>query len=678
MMSDTSKKKTIELGSVQFKYADKQPHTAGSDDFRLFPHQAKFFEELSESLNEGEEKFFFMESMTGSGKTIANILPAVERGENILITYPTNQLIKDQQNSLKEDADRFSFDLETEIINSQALRRERRRQDDIIPTILDTKFSNALNEQQARIFLTTPDTLYNILTGKYWRKNDFSQPMDRTQSNLLASVEYIVFDEFHMYEISMETSILNMCSILHHNEGMPLPIAFSSATPDDKFKRRLSNASTNDIVEINDERSIVEEGEPICGEIELEIVLGRQWNGPEVFKRTNREAILEAVSTGKKLTAIFESVKRTSNILDEIREDIPEVEENWAYRTGLGSNDAPVEQAPLVIGTRTLSVGIDFDTQDLFFESYRARDFMQKLGRVGRRASGQCSKATCYTSEYALPELDQLKDRYSNKKELKRELIGSSGADDGKMVEQGRMWGYQSDYGPIELDNMVRGFPINIDGKSLVSLSHEVYGKSPFQDESREWLDNFLMAFRDPGIPQVAIGTKDGIKLQEIMRFLEQRTTELEPHEQTLTHKKELLETHAESAPVVTDYIESGTIDPVLCYESIPRKDTSGSIKFRANQNISNRGLLRYPEDTDFTLRITGSNLHRKLTKEIADRMVERELLLYLVEQERYEKLPLPHLFKTYELEAAAGEQYQVAFGQNALKLDSHDKRCND
>jgi len=677
-MSDTSKKKTIELGSVQFRYADRQPHTAGSDDFRLFPHQAQFFENLSESLDKGTERFFFMESMTGSGKTIANILPAVERGANILITYPTNQLIQDQQTSIEHDASEFSFDLETKIINSRALRRERSHQDDTIANILDTKFTDALNETQAQIFLTTPDTLYNILTGKYWRSDSFSQPMDLAQSSLLASVDYIVFDEFHMYDISMETSILNMCSILHFNVGRKLPIVFSSATPDDKFKERLANVSTNDIVEIDDESSIVEDGEVICGEIELEIILGRQWNGPEVFKRTNQEAILEAVSTGEKLTAIFESVKRTSNILDEIREDIPDVEGNWAYKTGLDKSDMSVDQAPLVIGTRTLSVGIDFDTQNLFFESYRARDFLQKLGRVGRRASGQTSKATCYTSEYALPGLDQLNERYANKKELKRDLIATSGANDSKMVEQGRMWGYPSDYGPIELDNMVRDFPIDIGGESLVSLSHEVYGKSPFQDESRQWLDNFLMAFRNPGVPQVAIGRDDRIQLQEIMLFLEQRTTELPAHEKTLIQKEELLETHAESAPIVTEYIESGTIDPLLCYETPPPKDTSESIKFRVNKRISNRGLLRYPDNTEFKLRITGGQLHGKLTQNIADRMAKRELLLYLVEQERYGELPLPHLFKTYELKAAAGEQYQVAFGQNALKLDAHDKRCND
>jgi len=677
-MSDTSKKKTIELGSVQFRYADRQPHTTGSDDFRLFPHQADFFERLLESLDQGMERFFFIESMTGSGKTIANILPAVERGSNILITYPTNQLIQDQQSSIEQDANEFSFNLKTEIINSRALREHRNQQGETIPRILDTKFNNALNETQANIFLTTPDTLYNILTGKYWGNNNFSQPMDRAQSNLLASVDYIVFDEFHMYDISMETSILNMCSILHHNEGRQLPIVFSSATTDDEFKQRLSNVSNNDIVKVDDDHSIAEDGKTICGEIELEILLGRQWNGPEVFKRTNRDAILDAVSTGEKLTAIFESVKRTSNILDDIRQDIADVEGIWAYKTGIDSNDIPVDRAPLVIGTRTISVGIDFDTQNLFFESYRARDFLQKLGRVGRDASGQTSKATCYTSEYALPGLDQLQDKYANKKELKQDLISPSGSDGSKMVEQSRMWGYQSDYGPIELDNMVRDFPIDIDGEGLISLSHEVYNKSPFQDEDRHWLDKFLMAFRNPGVPQVAIGRDDRIQLQEIMLFLEQRTTELEYHERTLIQKEKLLETHAEIAPVVTEYIESGTIDPLLCYETPPPRDTSESIQFRVNTRVSNQGLLRYPEDTEFTLRITGGQLHGKLTQEIANRMAERESLLYIIEQERYEKLPLPHLFKTYELEAAAGEQYQVAFGQNALKLDSHDKRCND
>lgn len=503
--------------------------------------------------------------------------------------------------------------------------------------------------------------------------------MERAQVDLLATVSYLVFDEFHMYDVSMETSILNMCTILHHNIGKQLPIVFSSATSDDEFKESLSNVSRNPRVEINDERSISEQGpQTIYGEIELEIILGKKWNGPEIFADVKRDEIVDAVSgDGDKLTAIFESVKRTTNTISQLGADIPQVEGTWAYKTGIDSNKTPLKEAPLVIGTRTLSVGIDFETQNLFFESYRARDFLQKLGRLGRQEESKVSKATCYTSEYSFPKLDEMDKYYKNKKDLKRDLIGQ-GNHEGKMAEQGKMWGYAQDYGPIELNNMWRDFPVDIDENSMMKTSHEVYGKSPYYDESRSWLDGFLMAFRDPGVPQVAIAKDNGIQLQEVMMFLEQRSSDLREHEERLTPKEGFLKEHSDTSPIVAEYIEKGTIEPLLFYNRTPPKDASGTIELRVTKKISKQGLLRYPQDTDFRIKISGGGLPGVLTREIADQMSDRNLLIYLISEDRFNSLPLPHLFKTYELEAAGGEMYRVAFGQNALKLDAHEKRCKD
>lgn len=677
-MSDTSKKKKIEIGSVQFKYADDQPHSVGDDSFRLFPHQAEFFREVVDALDGDESRFLFLESMTGSGKTIANIMPAIERGENILISYPTNQLIEDQKKSIDEDAEDFGFDATTEIISSRELRRESQETGESILDVLNSKLLEAQNDDTTHILLTTPDTLYNILTGKYWGSDEFTEPMKRTKTDLLAAVSYLVFDEFHMYDVSMETSILNMCIVLHHNLGKQLPIIFSSATSDENFKESLSQVSRNQIANITDEQSISDDGDvTICGQIELEVILGNKWNGPEVFADTKEEEIREAVDGGHELTAIFESVKRTSNTISRLREEIPQVEEKWAYRTGIDSNRTPLDKAPLVIGTRTLSVGIDFDTQNLFFESYRARDFLQKLGRVGRGEDDMVSKATGYTSEYSFPELDEMDSYYENKKKLKHDLIGEGEKDDGKMAEQGKMWGYSQDYGPIELDNMSQDFP-GVDEESLFKLSHDIYRKSPYADESRPWLEDFLMAFRDPGVPQVAIANEEGIQLQEVMMFLEQRSTDLQEHKSNLVPENEFLEEHSEKSPVVAEYIEKGTVKPLLFYDSAPQKDTSGSIQLRVTNEIDAQGLLRYPQDTNFRMEISGEDLHGKLTREIADRMFDRNLLIYLVSEERFKDLYVPHLFKTYELEAARGEKYRVAFGQNALKLDAHEKRCSD
>jgi len=672
-MSDTSKKKKIEIGSVQFKYADDQPHTIGNDSFRLFPHQAEFFREMVDALDGSESKFLFLESMTGSGKTIANITPAVERGENILITYPTNQLIEDQERSILENVQDFGFDddVEVEIINSEKLREEKT--DKTIAKLLDKKFMR--NRDESRVFLTTPDTLYNIITGKY---GGYPKRMDLAQNSLLASVSYFVFDEFHIYDVAMETSILNMCIILNHNRsGVNIPIVFSSATPDREFKELLSEISPDGIIEIDESKSISQNGtKTISGKIHLEIILGKKWNGPEVFKETKGNEIVETISGEREITAIFESVKRTSNMISELREEVPEVKNVWSYKTGMGSGGyGSPEKANLVIGTRTLSVGIDFNTQSLFFEAYRARDFLQKLGRVGRGEDEEVSEATGYTSEYSVPNLDELNNHYENKKELKYDLVGDE-EHDGLMAEQEKIWGYPEDYGPIELDNMWDEFAVDPEPSGdEMPVSLRVYGKYRNKDESRPWLEDedFLMAFRNPGVPQVAMA-EDDIQLQEVMMFLEQRSSDLQEHKHNLVPEDEFLEEHSKKSPVVAEYIEKGTVEPLLFYDSPPQKDTSGTIQLRVMEEIGPHGLLRYPQDTNFRMELSGG----ELTREIADRMSDRNLLIYLVPEERFKDLPLPHLFKTYKLEAARGEKYRVAFGQNALKLDAHEKRCND
>jgi hypothetical protein len=264
---------------------------------------------------------------------------------------------------------------------------------------------------------------------------------------------------------------------------------------------------------------------------------------------------------------------------------------------------------------------------------------------------------------------------YENKKKLKHDLIGEQG-EDGRMAEQGKMWGYSQDYGPIELDNMSQDFP-GVDEKNLFKLSHDIYRKSPYADESRPWLEDFLIAFRDPGVPQVAIARKNDIQLQEVMMFLEQRSSDLREHKHNLIPEDEFLDEHSEKSPVVAEYIEKGTVEPLLFYDEPPQKDTSGTIQLRVTNEIDSRGLLRYPQDAR-RMEISGEDLHGRLTREIADKMFDRDLLIYLVSEKRFKDLPLPHLFKTYELEAARGEKYRVAFGQNALKLDAHEKRCND
>ncbi|NMI89011.1 type I-D CRISPR-associated helicase Cas3' [Nanohaloarchaea archaeon] len=677
-MSDTSKRKNLKLGGVEFKFAEEQPELPGN--LKLFPHQKEFFNSLNRDLEQGNSRFFFLKSMTGSGKTIANIMPAINNKQNILITYPTNQLIRDQKRSIEKDADEFNFqeDVEVKYLNARELQREKQREGKNISNLIEEKLNNAnQDDSKAYIFLTSPDTLYNILSAKYWRAGDFSNPMDRAHEAVVGSLDYFVFDEFHMYDISGETSILNMCLLLHDNKALSKPIVFSSATSDEDFKDNLAKVSKNDIKEIDDNQSRAEDGDiQIAGKVDLEIVLGKKWKGPQKFIEEREKKILELKKEETEMTAIFESVKNTTRVIDELEEEFELSEKNdeISYKTGFDSSNNDISDGRLKLGTQTISVGIDFSTSDLFFESYRARDFLQKLGRVGRE--GNQSKAVCYTSEYSIPGLDKLKEEYSDRYRFQNDLIGSE-EEEGAMESRNKMWRYPQKYGYIELGNFKEEFALNLE-TDVWELSNKLYRRSPkSQDRYREFIQNF----RDPGTPQIAVATQDDIKFRDLVRFFEKRSFDREQHVRTLVaDEKDFLEKHRDKNPVNAYYMERGTIKPVLIYDLSKgglEREMHSSPKFRVSSEVEN-GLAKYPEELDVELTLCSADyeddkLPRKLKHAIRDQLKQGSFLLFIMTEERYEEKRglVPHLFRTYELEGAGDKNYRIAFGQNALKLEA-------
>jgi len=678
-MSDTYKRKRINLGEVRFKFANHQPELPG--DIKLFPHQKEFFEGIITDLNQGRSRFYFLQSMTGSGKTIANIMPAISQNRNILITYPTNQLIRDQKTSIELDAgnDKFSFDdkVKVKFLNARHLQREKQKRGKVIPDLIEEKINNARQDDStASIFLTNPDTLYNILAAHYWKANDFSYPMDRAHEAVIGSLDYFVFDEFHMYDISSETSILNMCFLLHHNKAVSKPIIFSSATSDDDFKERLAKISKEEVREIDDHQSRDEEGEVrIAGDIELEIILGEKWKGPRQFLKDREKKIRSIKNSDSELTAIFESVKHTTKVIDQLKQEfgLSENKNEISYKTGLGSSNNDLREGQLKIGTQTLSVGIDFDTRNLFFESYRARDFLQKLGRVGRE--GRSATATCFTSEYSFPGLEQMKSRYQDRYQFQKDIVGEEG-NSGAMEGRNKLWKYPQRYGYIELGNFKEKFALNLDDE-IYELSNKIYYRSP---RSQNKYRSFVQQFRDPGTPQVAVATKNDLFFQDLIRFLEQRSFEKAQHDDTLeADKNNFIERNKKKNPVNAYYIKQCTVEPVLMYDFSSKeikKEMHSPLHFILNNDIE-PGLKIYPKEFEGDLRMSSSkredsSMPKQLKSAIAYQMEQGNYLIYVMRKEEYENNRglIPHLFRTYRAEGLEYD-YMIAFGQNALKLEA-------
>jgi CRISPR-associated helicase Cas3 len=664
MTQDLRRQEQIQLDPVEFRYAQDQPDIPAS--VSLFPHQKQLFDALTASSRTQAKNIYVLTSMTGSGKTLANVLPAIATGKNAIFTYPTNALVKDQYRSITADKRTFGFDnrLTVRRLRSKDLRNQA--DDDIIPNALYHQFTQAqANTNEATIFLTTPDTLYNIVAGRYWSVDEFSEPMDRAQAAFAGCIDYVVFDEFHMYDIAGEVSMLNLATVLHHaqRESLRFPLVFSSATSEQQLETWLGEIARGNVEKFTDSAATVDDGDvQIAGGIELTLRFGPQWDGPTTFYETHGEQRLRNLTNSGPVTAIFESATRTLELVQKLQEETT-LDGRIAFKTGPKSGGPGLTdpETAVQIGTRTLSVGIDFDTDYLFFESYRARDFLQKLGRVGRATDH--ASAIAYTSGYAFENIDRLESHYTNRRAFESDLLSL-------MFQRRRIRSYASAFGPLEFNWIQSNFPV-----STAASAAPPWGVSSTSRVS-DVAEKYARAFRNPGVPQVGIVDADSVRFQNLFDVL--RLYELSPEdvitEETFLQRAGAIDT------VAAQYVQRGTIRPVLFLAGGFDVSVSPDPKLTTERNRSPpTGLVRYTSDTVPRFEILCKNLSRDILKYLKKTLPNAEPLLYIIRESDFDSIQnaLPHLFRTYEVQLV-GSSYVVAFGQNALKLWSLDYQASD
>lgn len=644
----------IRLDPVEFKYARDQPETPAT--ISLFPHQQRLFDALTEPSETRTQSIYILTSMTGSGKTLANVLPAVAMGKNAIFTYPTNALVEDQYRSIVDDKHTFGFadQLRVERLRSKDLREQA--DEKILPTVLYEEFTRSQAESdEATIFLTTPDTLYNIIAGRYWSVDEFSEPMDRAQAAFAGCIDYVVFDEFHMYDVAGEVSMLNLATILHHAERKSLrfPLVFSSATSDPQLEAWLDEIARGNVQTFTDTAAMVENGgKQIAGGIDLTLNFGPQWNGPSAFYETHGEQRLQDLTQPGSVTAIFESATRTLELVHKLRRETT-FDEQISFKTGpkSGGRSLTDPETSIQIGTRTLSVGIDFDTEYLFFESYRARDFLQKLGRVGRTADN--ATAIAYSSEYAFNDVDKLKSHYANRGAFEEDLLES-------MFQRRRIRDYAAIFGPLEFNWIESNFPVSIEESATPPWGVSSAGSFG------ENIERYARAFRNPGAPQVAIIDGSDVRFQNLFDVLRLYKVSRE----AVIEKEAFIEQAKAIDAVSAQYVDQGTITPVLFLSDELDVSISNDPKLGTKKHSPPTGLVQYTSESIPTFEIYSEDIPRDILKYIKAKLPEAEPLLYIVEEDAFDSIrdQLPHLFRTYTLQLVR-DTHVVAFGQNALKL---------
>ena len=179
---------------------------------------------------------------TGTGKTHASLLRLFDlKGENVLFIAPTNELIHQHANDIRDFVNECGLNFFVVEVTSQKLRewdvaddpgyrvRNPRKLHELIQNPRD--YFPELTQRSPLILVTNPDIFYLCFYTVY-------SPLDSANlfRDFLVEFNYIVIDEFHYYNAKQLANFL-MFFILSKEWGYfngGRKICLLSATPDEK------------------------------------------------------------------------------------------------------------------------------------------------------------------------------------------------------------------------------------------------------------------------------------------------------------------------------------------------------------------------------------------------------------------------------------------------------------
>lgn len=400
------------LATWSKKYTDKLPFDL-PEGWQLATHQ----KEVYDALHDSEVDVVFDTAMTGDGKTLAAYLPMLRPSKPSLgkgaFAYPTNELIRDQARQMQSYLTAFDTSLEAQQVNSAEIDRVANMDD-------DTSRYAALEYLMYRrdVLLTNPD-IFNLIQDFAYVGKHNPATLAQQFSNRF---RYLVFDEFHVFSAVQVASILDALLFISagNSEKFPTKFLFLSATPSQLLTDALDKADIRYRIIKGDYQDDVADEQThrkILQYVKLEItqsdassggILGwceRNLEDIKAFYARNPDSkglmICNSVFTAKKLHAYLREALADTGIT---------LGENTGL-TGQEERNRSLEQ-DLVVATSTVDVGVDFRINFLVFESLNAGSFIQRLGRLGRHKGFGTYKAISLLPQFIVERFEaQYQDR---------------------------------------------------------------------------------------------------------------------------------------------------------------------------------------------------------------------------------------------------------------------------
>ncbi len=370
------------LGKKGVYFADPAQLDKGEDGIRLLQHQV----ETLKAYNNPDVDVIINTAMTGDGKSVAAYLPAFQDGQQVIAMYPTNELVRDQLAALKHHQDNLHLHLPSyDTMYSEQITKLMREHDE---TVRLEEVRKLLNRNG--MLLTNPDLIHLILSHQYgW---DFMRKELAVIAG--ANFDYFLFDEFHVFGVPQVVSVINMLGYLTANYGHKQKerkkYLFLSATPSQLLQSLLEKSGLRYKVIEGHYSTSEQDGKYRCILQECDITLAEisQEVPTEVWIEGHLEELLQFFKQypESKAAILVYSPATARRLVARLKEYF----EPHGIEIGENTGLIPIAERPeelkkqILVGTSTVDVGIDFHINYLIFEAFNAGSFLQRFGRLGR------------------------------------------------------------------------------------------------------------------------------------------------------------------------------------------------------------------------------------------------------------------------------------------------------
>lgn len=377
----------IDLHGVALKQHD-EPYLF---DWSPYAHQV----ELRRLFRERDEFVAVNDSPTGGGKTSSWLAPVLEEQLDTVAVYPTNALVQDQSDSIRESAEeQTDHDVAVLSVTADTLREKRDEYDaDSNGRVLRDWLRAASRWNDQLLVLTNPDILVMMRRDLYGR--DVREYKD---------FEVAVADEFHRAGRKEQNTLRYVLDELYEEEQHVVALSkvvFLSATPGEEQERKFERAmrapyhraTRTGETEYWAFTDAPEPGwEAVMPPVTLDVRTAPTFRTADVLLDEEFEETL-AFCRGGRTVVMLDGIHEVKRVHDRLSDELDaQVERIDGFhgenvREKLASFD-------VLVSNSAVEVGIDFDVDRLLFAGHSKSSFLQRLGRL--RTDDERRTARCY------------------------------------------------------------------------------------------------------------------------------------------------------------------------------------------------------------------------------------------------------------------------------------------